>query len=146
VSFAPPARRVRVDTSAEDWAPHVCFVHDGSCLTALSFALGSQELVDFEAGVAVLGEPGAPVTLRWDQWTRGTGWVTASTGIDTAASARALDPDDVTGISTVPAPLPFDTHAGQAMLYAVRSYVRASDGAPLSVRSNPVLVTLYEAA
>jgi hypothetical protein len=36
-------------------------------------------------------------------------------------------------------------HAGQAVLYAERNYVRGNDGASLTVRSNPVLINLYQA-
>ena len=41
--------------------------------------------------------------------------------------------------------LPSTTTAGQAVLYAARAVTR-SDGAPITVRSNPLLVTLFEGA
>jgi len=143
VTFAPPAQRVTVGTSVESWAPHICLVREGSCAYALAFAVGSEELDEFVSAVVVLGEPGADVMLRWDQWTSETGWVTAADGVEASPTARSLDPDRLDGVATVAVALPFDDHAGQAVLYAVRQYVRASDGAAISVRSNPLLVTLY---
>lgn len=142
-TFAPPATPVTVETSAEAWPPHICFVQEGTCAYALAFAVGSRELAQLALAVVVLGEPGAPVTLRWDVWTSGTGWAAAGGPMAAVPTARSLDPERLGGVTTVTVELPFDDHAGQAVLYAVREYTRASDGALLSVRSNPLLITLY---
>ncbi len=144
--FVPPAKVVAVDTNIESWAPHICFVHRTTCAYSLAFALDSEELAAFEAAAVVLGQPGAAVTLRWDRWSRDAGWVTSPDAQPATATARALDPDQMGAIQTIAVALPFTDHAGQAVLYAVREYTRASDGAALTIRSNPVLITLYEAA
>ena len=48
-------------------------------------------------------------------------------------------------LSNTTVQLPSRTTAGQAVLYATRAVTR-SDGAPITVRSNPLLVTLFEGA
>ena len=146
VMHTPPAVAVTVNTAVEGWAPHICFVYSGTCAYSLAFELQSDALGEFEPAVAVVGEPGSSVTLRWDQWKSDAGWVTAATGVDTQAATLSLDPEQAAALATTSVDLPFRDAAGQAVLYAVREYTRASDGATLSARSNPLLVTLYEAA
>ena len=60
-------------------------------------------------------------------------------GRQAAAGARGYDPAVVpeAGGESVLA------RAGQALVYATRSYLRGTDGAELEVRSNPLLVTVY---
>jgi hypothetical protein len=145
-SVVPPAASVAVHTGNESWAPHICFLYQESCAYSLAFALGSDELAAFDGKVIVLGEPGAALTLRWDRWTSAAGWTTEPDATEATASVDSLDPDQLADVETTPVTLPFDEAAGQAVLYATRSYTRASDGAELTVRSNPLLITLYEAA
>jgi hypothetical protein len=64
--------------------------------------------------------------------------------VNTTASGEVLDPAKVATATTQSIVLPFTNHTGQAVLYAERNYVRGSDGANLTVRSNPVLVNLYQ--
>jgi hypothetical protein len=65
-------------------------------------------------------------------------------GISVTASGELLDPAQAATATTEPVVLPFTDHPGQAVLYAERNYVRGSDGASLTVRSNPILVNLYQ--
>lgn len=143
-TFSLPAVPVAVETAAEGWAPHVCFAYQGMSAYSLAFEVGSENLDAFEPAVMVLGEPGAEVTLRWDEWTAEAGWATSGAELAATAAVRSLDPEHLDEVPTVAVPLPFVDHAGQAVLYAVRGYERASDGASLTVRSNPLLVTLYQ--
>lgn len=134
----------RVSGEAEDWAPVICLVHEGRCALSLSFAVGSPSLSGFTPRVWIAGLSGSPVILRWETWSSATGWSTAGTAVNTVSSSEVMDPEKAEGATTQPVPLPFTDHAGQAVLYAERSYVRGSDGANLTVRSNPVLVNLYQ--
>jgi hypothetical protein len=144
-TWQPEVHVQTVRSELEDWAPAICLVHGGSCVYSLSFALGSAALTAFSPQVWVAGPNGAAVTLVWDIWDSTQGWRTSGTTQSTTASGEKLDPSDAAGAPTVSFALPFTNHTGQAVLYAERSYTRASDGAALKVRSNPVLVNLYQA-
>lgn len=139
---AVPYRRVRGEP--EDWTPAICLIHGGSCALSLSFALDSPALSGFTPRVWIAGPAGSPVILRWDTWDSTGGWIRAGTGVNASASGEVMDPAQAGTAATQPVSLPFTDHAGQAVLYAERSYVRGSDGASLTVRSNPVLVNLYQ--
>lgn len=145
-TWLPEVHARRVTGELEDWAPAICLVYQGGCVESLSFALGSAALTGFTPRVWVAGPNGAAVTLVWEIWDSTLGWRTAGTTKSAAASGEVLDPANAAGATTVSFGLPFKNHSGQAVLYAERSYIRASDGAALTVRSNPLLVNLYQAA
>jgi len=144
-TWLPEVRARRVTGELEDWAPAICLVHEGVCVESLGFALGSAALAAFTPQVWVAGPVGAAATLVWEIWDRTLGWRTAGTNLSITASGEERDPANGAGATTVNFALPFTDHTGQAVLYAERSYTRASDGAALKVRSNPVLVNLYQA-
>lgn len=127
----------------EDWAPAIAFVHRGRCAYSLAFALGSPQLAAFEPRVWLAGKPSEAVALRWERWDAQAGWRAA--GADSAAliGSRSIDPEAVAGAPTEAVAPPFAERQGQLLLYAERSYLRASDGARLGVRSNPLLITVY---
>jgi hypothetical protein len=142
---APPVLRTVVDASREDWAPAICLVDGGHCLQSLSFVSGSQALSDFTPAVWVAGELNAAVVLVWEKWTSAQGWERQTPTQSTVATATAIDPDEAAGAVTTNFDLPFAAdETGQAVLYAERTYNRAVDNQPITVRSNPVLVTVYE--
>ena len=142
---SPAARARTVNTERPDWAPSICLVLAGDCAESLSFEVGSPELGAFTPQVWIAGEAGSPVTLRWEAWASDTGWTALPDHVDSQASSPGIDPEGAASAVTVAAPLPFDDHAGQLALYAVRSAKRFPDGLPIEVRSNPVLISLYEA-
>lgn len=144
VASPPPVLFFAVDTGREDWAPRICFVDGGACAESLSFAVDSQELADFAPRVWIAGEAGSAVSLAWEVWDREQGWRPEDPPVPAAASTPAIDPEQAASAVTSAADLPFDDHPGQAVLYAERQYTRGSDGALLSVRSNPLLVNLFE--
>jgi hypothetical protein len=143
-TWFPEVHVRRVTGELEAWAPAICLVHQGGCVTSLRFALDSPALTAFTPQVWVAGPAGEPVTLVWEIWDSAQGWRAAGAAQAAAASGETLDPDKAAEAATVSFPLPFKDHAGQAVLYAERGYVRAGDGAALKVRSNPVLVNLYQ--
>lgn len=147
--FGVEPRPITVHTDSESWAPHIVFLYDGAFAYSLAFAVGGAALAAFVPTVVILGEPGAPVSLQWDRWSSTTGWAPApGAGTDATASARSLEPDE-TDADTTDVDLPLEGAepvAGQLVLYAVREYLRAADNAVMTVRSNPLLVTLFEPA
>ncbi len=134
----------RVNGALEDWMPSICLVYQGRCAESLSFALGSLALAGFTPQVWIAGPAGSAVTLCWETWDSTNGWASSGAGVNAAASGEQLDPANAATATTQPLALPFTNHTGQAVLYAERSYVRGSDGASLTVRSNPVLMNLYQ--
>lgn len=145
----PPVQARLIDTRREDWAPAVCLVDQGRCVETLGFALGSPELARFTPRLWLAGGIGDQVMLFWDVWDRRSGWTTLPAApnpvaipYDRIAPTVADDADTI----AVDLPPGFTEQAGQGVLYALREYRRASDGASLAVRSNPLLVTLYNPA
>ena len=135
-----------VNTDRPDWTPRLCLVDGEECAESLSFAVGSPELTAFTPHAWVAGLPGSPVTLRWESWEAGMGWTALSDHVDTEATSEVLDPAAAGSAVTVDAPMPFKDKVGQLVLYAVRNAARFPDGLAIHVRSNPVLINLYEGA
>lgn len=146
--FVPLVRRSVPDTRVETWAPALCLVDgdDAQCLRSASLALGSQALADFAPQAWVAGEPGTEVALRWQVWSAADGWQPAGVAERFALTDAALDPDQAAGATLHDIALPFRHRAGQMQLWAERSVTRAGDGVVVVVRSDPVLITLFEAA
>jgi len=132
-----------VNTRLEDWAPSLCFVTGGACVESVSFAVGSPELAAFAPQVWVAGLNGVAVRLLWEIWDGQKGWRPGGAIVNTAATGPRLDPNQAASAVTTPVALPFNDHAGQAVLYAERTYNRAADGVQITVRSNPLLVNLF---
>lgn len=141
----PPVLRTEIDVSHEDWAPAICLVAGDHCLQSLSFAGGSQALTDFTPAVWVAGELNSPVVLVWEKWTSSQGWERQTPTRNSVATTTAIDPDEVAEAVKTDFELPFAANeTGQAVLFAERTYTRSVDNQPITVRSNPVLVTVYE--
>lgn len=141
---APPVLRSAVDASREDWAPAICLVADEQCVHSLAFVEGSQDLADFTPAVWVAGDLNAAVVLVWEKWTSTEGWERQAPTGNAVATATAIDPDAVDEAVTTDFALPFAAdETGQAVLFAERTYNRSVDNQPITMRSNPVLVTVY---
>lgn len=144
-ALAPVVQVRTVATVLPDWTPRICLVSGGDCSEGLSFAIDDPDLVTFTPKVWVTGLPGSPVTLRWESWEPGPdGWTPLPDHVDTQATSIVLDPAAAASATTVDAPMPFKDKPGQLVLYAVRNAKRFPDGLPIEVRSNPVLIGLYE--
>jgi hypothetical protein len=139
VVIPPPVVAREVNTRLEDWAPSICFVTGGACVESVSLTVGTA----FAPQVWVAGLDGVAVRLRWEIWDGQAGWRPGGAIVDTAATGPRLDPDQVASAVTTPIALPFNDHAGQAVLYAERTYNRGADGVQITVRSNPLLVNFF---
>ncbi|MCB1125254.1 MAG: DUF4255 domain-containing protein [Verrucomicrobiae bacterium] len=139
----PEVPRMTPNIAQPDWTPAIALVHGDACGFSFSFALGSQALADFVPRVWLAGKPGDSVTLRWQTWEAANGWQTVNPGIQAIIQDASIDPASVADASTQDLALPFDDRSGQMLLHAEREYVRASDGVTLTVRSNPLLISLY---
>jgi hypothetical protein len=144
--FVPPVAPFTVETARADWAPRICFVRAGDCEQSLAFEVGSTDLDDFEPRVWVAGDSASTVTLAWEQWTP-TGWTREGLPtLNVTPHSQAIDPDDPPEPGDLPLMnLPAADEQAQFLLYAERTFTPAGGGAPRTVRSNPLLITLYEA-
>jgi len=139
----PEVPAMTPDLMREDWAPAIAFVYQKACAFSLSFALGSSELAAFTPSVWLAGKAGAAVSLRWETWDAAAGWQVVEPATAAVIADPGIDPGAAAGAATLALALPFTDKVGQMLLYAERSYPRAGDAAILTVRSNPLLVSLY---
>lgn len=149
VALAPAAR---VDIADPQWAPRIAFLYQGSCLQSLAFDVASQAFTDLaHLDVWVAGDPAAQVELTWEQWSPGDGWVPAGAPIAVQPFGVGIDPDRIpasqAGVFPLelahPFVLPATHNSGQAYLQARRSFTLYPGGPTLTVRSNPLLLTLF---
>ncbi len=131
------------DIGRVDWAPAIAFVDQNRCALSFGFTLGSPELAAFVPEVWVAGKPGEHVSLRWETWDAAQGWQKFEPPTDATIASTAIDPEAAAGAATETLALPFSDHPGQLQLHTERSYVRPGDGAVLTVRSNPLLISLF---
>ncbi|MGD9949709.1 MAG: Pvc16 family protein [Desulfobulbus sp.] len=136
---APMAPDIRLP----DWAPAVALVDKGNCALSLLFRVGSPELAAFIPQVWLAGEVGASVTLCWETWEAGQGWQQVVPSIPVLVPNRTVDPEALAKATVIAVPLPFNDRAGQMLLYAGRSLIRPADGTLVQLRSNPLLITLF---
>jgi hypothetical protein len=134
-ALAPP------ELDREDWAPRIAFATPGGPAQVMSLRAGDPDLNELKLRVLIAGAAGAPVTLSWDVWDPAAGWRAGPAAGAARAAFAAIPPGAVSADLTAQVSLPFTGTAGQAALYATRSY-RRGDGAALEVRSNLLLVTL----
>lgn len=130
------------DLTQPDWTPAIAFVHDQACAFSLAFPLSDPGLAGYVPRVWLAGKAGETVTLRWQTWDAANGWQTGAS-TEVAVADTRIDPERAAGAASLPLALPFHDHVGQMLLHAERSFARPGDGTPVTVRSNPLLVSLY---
>jgi hypothetical protein len=135
-----------VDTTAPGWQPLIYFLQDGQCKQSLNLLL--SELAGFTPVVLVAGEIGSTVQLYWDQWDGTNGWRTLEPAVDVTLSQSGIDPDNLpeTAPPLLNLTLPSVTEQGQLVLYAQRTYPRAGDNVPVTVRSNILVINITGSA
>jgi len=158
---SPTVSYVQVNTKIESWAPKICFVHNSQCVETLSFELDSSDVDSFAYSVWVAGDINTEVNFYWEVWDSSTGWRTLKNSDSTTISNSDINPDDISSAILFSVTSSGETNttneseqiievlaqAGQAVLYAVRSYKRKIEGATGTdyyARSNPLLISIYE--
>ncbi len=94
--------------------------------------------------VLVAGQPSNQIELVWETWNPSTGWNKAGSSQTETIAIDTLDPEDFDPGLAADIDLPIEDK-GQATLYAERAWERP-DGSTVTLRSNPLLVTVYEAS
>jgi len=148
---APIVPGFAVDGNKPDWTAHICFVDEtGSQLAYTVLKLKSELPATgfLQLKVAVAGTVSAQVDLVWETWNPGAGWVRSGTAQTLTIGTDTIDPDTffdpLDPALAVAVDLPIQDN-GQATLYAERTWQRP-DGSTVTLRSNPLLVTVHEAS
>ncbi len=146
-AHAPQVPAVRVDVARPDWTPHICWLaEDGTLQYSLAFATGA---LPASLQVIALGAPGAQVQLGWETWdpaNPAAGWVPApATPSNLTLDADRLDPKQTApSLASLVKSVDFPLAAlGQALLHTSRDCTLPS-GAVVTLRSNPLLLSVYE--
>jgi hypothetical protein len=143
----PIVPRVTVDVKKPDWSAHICFIDEAKNNLAYTFLkpksqLPSSNLLSLK--VLIAGLPSNQVKLVWESWNPGTGWKKSGSPQNETIKTDTIDPENFDPQLAADIQLPIQDN-GQATLYAERAWKRP-DGSNVTLRSNPLLVTIYEAA
>lgn len=143
--FGAPVRAVTVAVNRLDWTPHICFVNEQRCEQSVALAVSAAEPTDFKPHVWIAGRTDELVTLRWDVWDSESGFQADGVGLPFAPIGETIDPLQPPPAADLPTiALPFNNRPGQAALYALRTIRKPGDTRDRELRSNPLLITLYE--
>jgi len=143
---APVVPRVFVDGRKPDWAPHISFldIATGSLNYTLLIPMSPSLASGLQLIVIIAGKTSEEVQLIWETWNPNDGaWEKTGAVQNEMINTNTIDPDDIDPSLAVDVELPIQD-IGQAVVYAERQWIRP-DGAEMSLRSNPFLVTVYEA-
>jgi len=138
---APDIPRVQVDAGRSDWMPHLFFVAaDGELRYSLYFP---DDRIPAQIQVVGAGKIGEQVDVVWEKWDKASGlWQPAGPPAQLTLTTDRVDPMQPP-FAPLARPVAFPMNAeGQAMVYATRRYTR-SDGTVVTLRSNPLLVSIY---
>ncbi|MCP4256647.1 MAG: DUF4255 domain-containing protein [Planctomycetes bacterium] len=142
---APVVPKVTVDVRKPDWSPHICFVDEANSNLAYTLLVPKSQLPTtglLPLKVLVAGKPSNQVELAWESWNPSTGWKKAGSSQNETIETDTIDPENFDPGLTADIDLPI-ADKGQATLYAERAWERP-DGSTVTLRSNPLLVTVYE--
>lgn len=144
---APAVPKVTVDAARNpNWTPYIGLVTASGKNLALSLLVPSSELpgtgfLGLKALVA--GKISEAVDLVWETWNHDDGtWQRSSVSLPHTIATDTIDPGNFNAALAADIDLPIGDK-GQATLYAERIWTRP-DGASVTLRSNPLLVTVYE--
>ena len=143
---APVVPRVAVDGNKPDWAPHICFldVSTGILNYTLLIPVSPSVVSGLQLKVLVAGKLSEQVELVWEMWNPDDGvWQRSDTSHNEMIETDIIDPENFEPALATNIDLPIKDK-GQATLYAQREWLRP-DGSTISLRSNPLLATVYEA-
>lgn len=147
---APVVPKVTVDVKKPDWPPHICFVDEANSNLAYTLLMAKSQLPMsgfLQLKVHVAGKPSHQVEFVWESWNPTAGWEKSGSSQNETIETDTIDPDEFFDPFNPELALAIDLPIqdnGQATLYAERAWERP-DGSTVTLRSNPLLVTVYEA-
>lgn len=148
-ALGPPVRAQAVDVGNRAWIPVIALVYEDALHRTLAFDVDSPAFEDFTPEIWLAGDPAESVQLVWEAW-RPTGWASVGTPQDASPHGPTIDPaaipaaaDGFPIATPLPESLPADASSLQLLLYAEHRFTRFAGGPTQTVRSAPLLVTLY---
>lgn len=152
VIAGPPVPAQTVETADPAWVPATALVFGGALHRTLSFDVDAPSFAGFAPEVWVAGDPAETVDLVWQAW-RETGWETVGAPQTVSPATQDIDPLNIPAALPgfpVPAPLPEALGPGETSLQLTLSaerQVTRFDGGPVeTLRSAPLLITLWREA
>ena len=150
-SLGPKVPYRLVDIGNPQWSPEICWIYQSECAYSLSFDVESSEFDDFTPSLWLAGDTTDTVELVWEIWDTVDGWRGTGAPVTATPFTTSIDPDNVPAPipSTFPltfalaVSIPTDEHAAQGLLYARRNVTLIEGQAPIEIRSNPLLISLY---
>lgn len=150
IEHQPTVPRSFVDVANPLWEPVLAWIHNNNCELTLALNVDDPSFGSFVPEVWLAGDPGETLNLIWQTWDS-SGWNTVSIPVAANPYGTELNPEAIpaTVPSTfplslaLPISLPPTASAAQALLYAERSVTLAAGSSPITVRSNPLLISLY---
>tara|TARA_Y100000310_G_scaffold337574_1_gene425027 strand:+ start:783 stop:1814 length:1032 start_codon:yes stop_codon:yes gene_type:complete len=134
-----------VNQSNPAWTPIICWVDGDECVTSLSVDVESVLPTNFNPQLWVAGRMGETVSLEWQIW-QGDDWVTDA-GIDLVISSTAINPEAIPlTLPTLSLPaltVDSDHDRWQLIVTATRSYQTYTGGPSTTLKSNPLIISLY---
>lgn len=143
---APVVRKLTVAVKTPDWSPHIAFIDEANSILAYTLLVPKSALPLIgllQLKVLVAGAPSSQVALVWETWDPSEGWSRSDKSQDETIETDTVDPEDFDSNLAADINLPLQDK-GQATLYAERAWERP-DGSTVTIKSNPLLVTVYEA-
>lgn len=142
----PPALRLgQVNLENPAWAPLISWVQGGELYASLDIDVEATPPAGVQPELWVAGDPGVNVSLVWSVW-EGNRW-REEAGPDLTVSSTGLDPDQVpVALPSVALPaltVDADHDRWQLMLHVTRQYSALPGSPTLTLRSNPLLISLY---
>jgi len=139
-----------VEVENPQWTPAMCWIHQGECAHTLAFDAQGPEFSAFTPRIWLAGDPGEEVQLHWEVWDR-QGWREAGVPVAATPFSTAIDPENVPPAVpgtfpleiSLPVSLPPGQNGAQGLLYAKRTFSPVAGGPSMTVRSNPLLISLY---
>jgi hypothetical protein len=149
-ALAPQVPFTAVNIDNPGWAPAICWLYQGACAHTLSFDVDGAEFGAFTHQIWLAGDPAQSVDLVWEIWDS-SGWRSAGAPVAANPFTTAIDPANVPAAIagtfpldlTLPVSIPAGENAAQALLHATRSVTPVPGRPPVTVRSNPLLISLY---
>ncbi|MGJ8677407.1 MAG: Pvc16 family protein [Akkermansiaceae bacterium] len=140
-----------VDIQNPFWEPKLAWVVDGDEL-GLSQSISKTQAASFSPEVWLIGDTAEAVELVWETWRPDEGWQELDSATSSANPfSESMNPEDIPPASAsfpeaLSLPAIFaDVDSSQAMLYARRT-LSLADGSTRVVRSNPLLISIFDAS
>ncbi|GHE20371.1 Pvc16 family protein [Halomonas urumqiensis] len=144
-TLEPLPRTGEVTTANPAWTPLIAWVEGSDIRASLTLDVDTTAPSTFQPTLWIAGDPGASVDLEWSVWEHDT-WRTEA-GPTLSVSSQAIEPEAIpVALPTLTLPSLTVTPSElrwQLLLHVTRQYTPYPSAVPITLRSNPLLISLY---